>query len=269
MLSTDTSFNLTSDTASSVSRGYIEIDDELMLVLKVSRPDGVVTLLPTGGRGVLGTTAASHAANALIVCDPVFPRVNIKNAINDTIRSVYPNLYGVTTTEITKVSPVATYALPADVSDVLKVTCNHPGPDGVWEPIKRWRFDPTANTTQYATGKTIDIYDAVVPGMTIHVTYAKAPAVLSADNDDFAGVSGLPASCEDLIIYGTCYRLLPAVEAARLQQRSIEQSDRSSVVPAGSALNAAKFFLGLYQARMAEEISKLQTLYPVVAHYTR
>ena len=240
-----------------------------MLVLTVQRPDGLVTLLPSGGRGVLGTTATAHSANSMIVCDPVFPRVNIKNAINDTIRSLYPALYGVGSTDITKVAAVFTYALPADCSSVLRVSYDNPGPDGIWEPVRRWRFDPATNTTDYSTGKSIDVYDSIVPGFKVHVVYSKAPVALTNSSDDFATVTGLPASAEDLVIYGACYRLMPAVETARLQQRSIEQSERSQVVPAGSALNAAKFFLGLYQTRLTEEVAKLQALYPVVSHYTR
>jgi hypothetical protein len=240
-----------------------------MLVLKVSRPDGVVTLAPTGGRGALGTSPAAHSSNALIVCDPVFPRVNIKNAINDTIRSVYPQLYGVGTTSITKLAAVYTYNLPAEAVSILRVTYDSPGPDGIWQDADRWRFDPSADTTAYPGGKSIDLYTGVVPGFTVRVVYTKQPTALSASGDDFASVTGLPASCEDLVIYGALFRLLPSWENARLQQRSVEQSERAALVPAGSALSASKYFLGLYQARMQEEVAKLQALYPVVAHYTR
>lgn len=56
MTNTDTTLQLTAATANNVSRGFIEIDDELMLVLTVSRPDGLVTLAPAGGRGLYGTS---------------------------------------------------------------------------------------------------------------------------------------------------------------------------------------------------------------------
>lgn len=164
---------------------------------------------------------------------------------------------------------MATYGLPAGTASVIRVTFDTPGPDGIWQDMKSWRFDPSANTTAYATGKSIDLLGSVVPGYTVHVTYTKEPTPLALNGDDFAGVSGLPASCEDLVIYGACYRLLPSLEAARLQQRTVEQSERSVNVPAGAALNASKFYLGLFQARLQEETQKLQALYPTVSHYTR
>lgn len=72
---TDLTLTVSAETAGEISRGLIEVDDELMLVQKVSQSDGVVTLLP-GGRGFRGSVAATHSAGALVVNNPKFPRVH-------------------------------------------------------------------------------------------------------------------------------------------------------------------------------------------------
>lgn len=65
---------MSAETAGEISRGLIEVDDELMLVQKVSQSDGIVTLLP-GGRG-FRSVAATHSAGALVTNNPKFPRVH-------------------------------------------------------------------------------------------------------------------------------------------------------------------------------------------------
>ena len=83
--------------------------------------------------------------------------------------------------------------------------------------MRSWSFNASANTTDFANGKSIDIMDSITPGRTIQVTYSAAPTELSSNSDVFASVTGLPSSAEDVVTYGACYRLLPALEAARLQ----------------------------------------------------
>jgi hypothetical protein len=64
-----------------------------------------------------------------------------------------------------------------------------------------------------------------------------------------------------MLVYGACWRILPAYEAARLQQQNIEATERAPLVPTGAGANAAKFFYTLYQQRMTEEIDRLQKLF--------
>ena len=55
--------------------------------------------------------------------------------------------------------------------------------------------------------------------------------------------------------------MLPAYEAARLQQKAIEATERAPLVPTGAGSNASKYYMALYQQRLAEERTRLQRLF--------
>lgn len=95
----------------------------------------------------------------------------------------------------------------------------------------------------------------------MRVSYTKPPAVLVSNSDDFTTVTGFPERYVDLITYGAVWRLLPAYEAGRLQQASIEATERAPLVTTGAASQASQFFLALYSKRLTEERSRLQRLY--------
>lgn len=63
---------LTVDDTSQVSKGLVEVGDELVYVKSVNRAAGTATVLP-GGRGWKGSTAAAHGINDLVRNNPLFP----------------------------------------------------------------------------------------------------------------------------------------------------------------------------------------------------
>ena len=270
MTATDTSFVVDPETVTNISRGLIEIDDEMILVKKYDRSTGTVTVLGgTSGRGVEGTTAAAHTTNAIVTDDPMYPTSRVKEAINDTIQGTFPDLWVFGDYEFPKIAARYEYPLPADVEDVYKVTVNTIGPSAVWFPLSSWRFNPSASTTAgqvkptpTPTGKSLQIMrDFIVPGRNIRVEYIKKPNTLTNNSDDFATVTGYPDRYIDLITYGACWRLLPAYESARLQQQAIEATERAPLVPTGAGSNASKYYMALYQQRLAEERTRLQRLF--------
>lgn len=264
----DTSFTVDPSTVTSLSRGLAEVDDELILVKSYDRPSGLVQVMGgVNGRGAEGTVAASHAQHALITADPKFPRVRMKEAVNDVLQSLYPDLCVFATTEITNISVVYEYGMPADALDVWSVNNQTVGPTQVWTQGRNYRFNPTADTNAFPTGKSIQMFDSVTPGRTALVKYVKAPSPLSSDSDDFATVTGLPERCVDLVMWGACARLLPAGEAARLQQTSVESTERAVLVPPGSATKAAQYFMAMYQQRLSEERNRMLTDNPQTQFY--
>ncbi|UQA91629.1 phage adaptor protein [Streptomyces halobius] len=254
MTSGDTSFTVDTDTVDNLSRGLVEIDDELILVKTFDRTTGVVSVMGlANGRGAEGTTAAAHAVNSLVTSSPAYPRARVKEAINDTILALYPDLVVFDTTELTRVAVQFEYELPADVADVWYVTGELIGPTKVWQPLPNWRFNPRAATSDFPTGKSLQQLDGVVPGQKVRVVYAKEPTVLSAGADDFATVTGFPDRVSDVVVWGTCARLLPAAESARLQQQAIEATERAVLVPPQSAVKTAQYYQALYYQRLEEE----------------
>jgi hypothetical protein len=269
MGASDTTFNADLDTVKQVSRGLIEIGDELMLVKSRDNSTGIVTIMAgTNGRGVEGTTAASHSINDIITADPRYPRTRIKEAINDTIQAVYPDLWVFGEFEFPWRAARYEYPIPAEAEGVHRVMTNTIGPSAVWFPNSSWRFNSQASTTAgqvkpspAPTGKSIQIMrDFVVPGRNVRVIYRKKPTALVGNSDDFS-LTGFPDRYIDMIVYGACWRLIPAYESARLQQTAIEATERADLVPTGSASKASQYYYNLYQTRLTEERERLFRLY--------
>jgi len=250
-----------------IGKGIVEIEDELIHIDSVDRSDRSATISPFG-RGYRGTTAASHALNTKVTFSPSFPRLSVKRAINDTIRAVYPNIFGVASTTFSYNAAQTTYSLPANAETVLALSWDSIGPSGEWIPIRRWRQDPTAATAEYATNNTISIYDAPVPGRTIQVIYTKEPTVLSSGSDVFTTVTGLPESTRDVIIYGAAYRMVSFLDPGRLTFTSPEADQNDTTRQFGAGTNTARYLLALYQQRLQEESQRLHGKYPVRVHYT-
>lgn len=250
----DTTFTVDTATVTNVSRGLVEIDDELILVKSYDRQSGVVSVMgAANGRGVEGTTAAAHAVSALVTASPAFPRAQIKTAINDAIRGLYPDLVVFATTEITNSAVVYKYAMPAEATDVWSVGLQTVGPTKIWQQAQHFRFDPDADPDDFPSGRAVEIFDPVTPGRAMRVRYAKAPSDLSADADDFAAVTGYPDRVSDVVVWGACSRLVPALEAGRLQQQAVESTERAPLVPVTSALKSAQYFSQMYYQRLQEE----------------
>lgn len=267
----DTTFSVDTETSTAITRGIVEIEDELILVKKFDRSSGVVTVMANeSGRGVEGTTAASHAVDTIVTSDPRYPRIRIKEAINDTITSTYPDLWVFGAYEFPKNAAQFEYELPEEVDEVYRVTFNTIGPSLIWQPMQNWRFNPQATTTvlgQTVTGKTIQILDRIVPGRAVRVVYKTKPNVMTSNADVFETVTGFPDRYKDMIEYGATARMLGANEAARLQQQSIESTERAPLVPTGAATDAAKYYWGLYYERLAREQDRLADLYPTFTHF--
>jgi hypothetical protein len=161
------------------------------------------------------------------------------------------------------------YPLPAEVEDIYRVTNNTIGPSGMWPPQVSYRFNPQASVTPgqvkptpTPTGKSIQILNWVVPGRNVRVMYTKKPNPLVNPTDDFETTTGFPDRYIDLITYGACWRMLLSYDAGRLQQQSIESTERAPLVPTGSAINIARSYLQNYQLRLNEERDRLHRLFP-------
>lgn len=251
-----TTFQADGETIAALSRGMVEIDDELILVQKWDQASGTVTVMGgAAGRGFEGTTAASHTTGALIRSAPAFPRKRIKEAINEAVLGLYPHLVVFGTTEITYNAAQVEYSLPSDVKDVWYVTGRQVGPEKVSAPMPNWRYNPKALTSDFATGKSIQLFDAATPGQAVKVVYAKTPVGMSADADVFETVTGFADRITDLVKYGALKRLLPGLLGGRLQQQAVEATERAALVTTRDISQATQMYAALYAERLEEERS--------------
>jgi hypothetical protein len=257
---------VTIGSSNNLAKGIIEIDDELVLVDSYNKASNTLTIMPGFGRGYQHSIAATHNQYAPVILSPAFPRVSIKQAINDTISSLYPKLWSNATTTLTYNPAVTTYALPAGIEDITTLSWEAVGPSKEWIAINRWRHDPMANTTAFPTGNSVSIHDRITAGRTIQVAYKKAPTILSNSSDEFTTVTGLPAACRDVVVLGAAYRMLSYIDAGRVNLTSAEADAADTKTPSTAGTSVSKYIFALYQQRLNEESSKLSGQYPIRPH---
>jgi hypothetical protein len=258
----------------SVGKGILEIDEELLWVDSFDRVANTATVSPYG-RGYLGTTPATHAADAKVSISPTFPRYSVKRAINDTIRSLGASIFAVKSTTFTFNAAVSTYAFAnLNIKNILTVSWQSIGPTKEWVPVRRWDFDAVANPEAFGYTstdqvQTITLGDAPISGRTVKVIYATDPNTFSANTDVYTTVTGLPESTRDVVILGSAYRLLSFLDPARAAQVSPQADETDAKRPYGASQSATKQLYALYTQRLNEETKAQQQNYPPRVHYSR
>ena len=264
--STDTAMIIGS--SSNLAKGIIEIDDELIWIDNFDQGSSTLNAAPGFGRGYQNTPASPHAQYAQITLTPTFPKTIIKKAINDTINSLYPKLWSVASTTFTFNASQTTYALPDDLESILYMSWQTTGSSQEWLPINRWRADQMANVATFNTQNTVNLYENIQPGRTVQVWYTTTPNTLDNGTDDYADVTGLPASSVEVVILGASYKLLSYVDAGRINLSSAEADLNDTKIPSTAGVSASRYIFALYQQRLNEEALKLQDKYPIRIHYT-
>ena len=254
-----------------MSKGIVEIDEELLWVDSTDRVANTATVAPYG-RGYNGSTAATHTADSKVTISPTFPRVNVKKAINDTIRSLGADIFAVKSTTFTFNAAQSTYAFNnLNIKNILTVHWQSVGPSQEWVPVRHWDFDAIANSTAFGSGaQTITLgIDAPMPGRTVKVVYATDPAAFTSNTEDYVTQTGLPESTRDVVILGTAYRLLSFLDPARASQVSPQADETDSKRPYGASQTATKQLYALYSQRLAAEVRAQQQNYPPRVHFSR
>jgi hypothetical protein len=259
----------------SLGKGIVEIDEELLWIDSYDRVANTATVAPYG-RGYLGTTAATHAADSKVTIAPTFPRFNIKRAINDTVRSLGSSIFAMKTTTFTFNAAVSTYAFAnLNIKNILTVHWQDIGPSKEWRPIRKYDFDSVANPEAfgYTSGtdqvQTITLGEAPISGRTVKIVYATDPVAFTTNSQDYATQTGLPESTRDVVILGAAYRLLSFLDPARAAQVSPQADETDSKRPYGASQTATKQLYALYSQRLAEETKAQQQNYPPRVHFSR
>ena len=98
--------------------------------------------------------------------------------------------------------------------------------------------------------------------------YTTTPNTLDNNTDDFADVTGLPASAVEVVILGASYKLLSYVDAGRINLSSAEADLNDTKIPSTAGVASSRYIFALFQQRLNEEALKLQDKYPIRIHYT-
>lgn len=251
------------DDVTQLSRGVAEIGQEIVYIDSVDPGSATATIT----RGYRSTTPATHDVGDRVNMSPLFYRYSVLQAINETIASVYPLLYSVGTTTFTANGSQNTFALPAGAESILDIKWQTVGPTQEWLPIRRWTMDGNANSTAFASGATVSVYDPVPSGRTIQVVYTKQPTIFSAETDAFS-TTGLPASCEDVIRLGATWRLVTFLDVPHFAGLSAEADFAANNRQAGAVVGMARFLMQQFQVRLNEEAGRLNSQYPPRVHFT-
>ena len=265
---TATDLTIKVSSTENIGKGIVEIDDEMMWVDSYDRQSNTITIAPFG-RGYNATTAASHAVNAKMTIAPTYPRQAVKRAINDTINAVYPKVFGIGSTTASFLASRTTYPLPSNAIQILSMAWQSVGPTKEWLPIRQWRWDPIANQSAFPTGKTVSLYDNILPGRTIQIVYAALPVNFTNLTDDMESTTLLPSSMRDVLVYGAAWRLSSYVDPARISITSPQADEIDAKRPYGTGTNVTKQLQTLYMMRLEEESLKQKLQYPTRVHYSR
>jgi len=264
---TPTALTFTVADGTVLTRGLVEIDDELIWVDSFDRTTNTATI-PSYGRGFRDTTATTHAVGTRVTIAPTYPRSVIRRNINLAIQGVYPDLFGTYYTDFKFQAAVTTYPIPNEAIDVLNVSWQTIGPSKEWLPIRHYRLDRQADPIVWNTGKTVSIREGIIPGRTVHVVYTKVPSELQYDTDDFATITGLEESAREVIVLGAAYRTAMYLDMGRVPMLTAEADSQSQSNPIGSAANIGRMLQQMYQQRLSQEVRRMQAQFPPRVHYT-
>jgi len=251
--------NLPYDQNTNVPRGPIEIGDELIYVNSADATSGVLSV-PPWGRGHGGSTADSHFSGDRVTVQPLFPRFQVNNVINQVITALDGDLFGVQSYEFTPTAAVTTYSLPATTLDVIDVRRQTFGPSLAWDTVPRWDVDMTADTSTFSTGISIRFPEWLFPNRKVKVLLATH--LVPINPGQMLSDSNLNEGHRDLVVMGSCVKLLMSQDFSRLQQVSVSSASREQAVPITSASTIAGRLNQLYQARIQDEKFLLMQNYP-------
>jgi hypothetical protein len=264
---TSTALTFTVADGTVLTRGIVEIDEELIWVDSFDRTTNIATI-PAYGRGFRNTEPAPHTVGTRVTIAPSFPRSVVRKNINLAIDGVYPDLFGTYYTTFNFQAAVTTYQLPQEAVDILGASWQTIGPSKEWLPIRHYRIDRMANPVTWNTGKTISIREGIIPGRAVMVTYTKKPTNLQFDNDEFSAITGLPESAREVIILGAAYRTAAYLDLGRVPAATAEADAQQGNDPVGSAANISRYMYQLYQQRLQVEVRRLQEQFPPRTHYS-
>jgi len=248
------SFDLKGIRAGSVVEG----DAELVYVWSTSGANATVE------RGWEGTTAASHAANAVATVKPRFPTQMLFDHLNDDISDLSSpgnGLFQIKTLERAYNGSDRAINLTgvSDLLDVHEVRWKYLSDD--WPEVRRWRLMRDTNTTSFASGHAL-IIDEPVQASTLRIIYKAPYTRLTTVTQDVTSDAGVQASLEDVLRMGVQLRAMVGREVKRNFTEAQGDTRRAQEVTAGNVQGSWRGIAALRQTRIEAEQARLSKMYP-------
>ena len=240
----------------------IQIDAELMYVweIAVGSKSAVVE------RGWNGTTAVAHANNSIVVVDPKFPRNQIVEAINaelDDLSSPMNGLFQIKTMDIDYNGSWTMLNIPTTdtIIDLISVSSRYLTTE--YQQIRRVRLIRDLPNDDFNSGYALK-FDEDVSTSRIHIVYKTPFTNVSTESQNIQNMTGLPSSCEDILIIGAQIRLVNPREVKRNFTESQGDTRRAEEVTAGAVSGSITNLMRMRRDRITAEAAKLQRQYPTI-----
>jgi hypothetical protein len=117
--------------------------------------------------------------------------------------------------------------------------------------------DPYDSVFRFGSGGLIN----PLIGRPLRIVYATQPQPFTSEQDDMVNTTGLPPGVDDVLILGVTAKAVPGLDISRAQLTTMEQSDRSRIVPPNQGINIGKYLMALYEDRLKNEAQSLRKRY--------
>lgn len=258
--SSTTTITFSHTMGSLVSGAVISVDLEIMYVW--SADDAAKTAVVQ--RGFQGSTAASHATDALVTVNAKFPDFAVFHAINAELNDISGDLFQVVTKTFTYIPGKQGYDLgsTADPIAILDGSYDYPGISEDWPSLRWLEIRRNANLTSFPSGFAIIMKAAGFPGREVRVVYSAALSPLTSLTDDVRAVTGLDAGSHDIPALGAAIRLQGVREGQRNFNDNQSDTRRAAEVPTGAQIQSIRALVDFKAQRIRGDMKLLRQQYP-------
>lgn len=230
---------------------------ELVRVQSVINTSGIIMVQ----RGIRNTTAlAWTAANTVVHVEPEYPISSIVREINHEIVGLPPDVWAITNfSTVVSAGWQIGYNMPGGCVGIQSLRYYPSGTQNFWEPVRRYRYDPVNNI--------VTILTLMQPGRPMDITYRAYPTAMQFDTDTLAA-TGLPATCDEVVVMGAAYRLVSKRTSGRLVDTRAETPLTGQYRQPSFVSDAVKSLFAMYQTRLQAERERQRLLYPIPLNYT-
>ena len=183
-------------------------------------------------RGHNDTTIATHAIGDVLLRNPRFPRVEIEQARDQVLASLWPDIWQALRTTITPETGTLFYEVPDDLEDAVSLVqkADNISTNYFWLNSKVVRGMPAVD---FSNGRALLVTQFAGTDNDATLTYR---AQITGDTITEGAVA-------DCVVMGVCYRLLQSRDIARTAE---DTTQGGSGVKPGDQLRTASFFKGEY-----------------------
>lgn len=263
---TSTAFTFTYELAGIDIGAKVSVDLEDCYVWDINPSSKSATV----SRGDFGSTAATHAAGATVLVNPIVSDAQVLRQANSELQSLSSpanGLFQMKTVTVTYNAAIDGYDL-TNVTDLISVYGLRyaqigPQQEYPWIDYSLWEHARGLDTTVFPSGQAIFVRGHVDPGRPLRIWYKAPFTTLSTVTDDVTAVSGLHAEAHDILALGAAINLTAGREVRRNFNEYQGDTRRAQEVPPGANLGANRGLMQQHALRVREEAARLNALYPM------